>query len=314
MGKKGAPPTLTPKQEEPARVLTLIEVDPAKVDPAVLDAIRKKNSAALTSMFDPLCELSEKDSSNTADTVWYLVTNGNHATGNLNLLMDLVPVCDRWVRPLMGRGLPMQVCARGSVNCNGIKVNDVWYVPGVTANMVSIAHLTDQELTVSIGDGICSIKRPDGTELGKGRRKGHLYELDFINTISATPWYIVSNAAEHMTGNLHLLTNFTPTQPGRPIRTHTGAMLQVRGKGSLTSAQFAIPGINYVPGLAENIISVMQLTDSGFSVAFGPHGCAITRNCGGAKVGAKAGYAFHAGGQLYQLDYLRIAPTVNTIL
>ncbi|XP_014758015.1 uncharacterized protein LOC100824446 isoform X3 [Brachypodium distachyon] len=228
MGKKGAPPTLTPKQEEPARVLTLIEVDPAKVDPAVLDAIRKKNSAALTSMFDPLCELSEKDSSNTADTVWYLVTNGNHATGNLNLLMDLVPVCDRWVRPLMGRGLPMQVCARGSVNCNGIKVNDVWYVPGVTANMVSIAHLTDQELTVSIGDGICSIKRPDGTELGKGRRKGHLYELDFINTISATPWYIVSNAAEHMTGNLHLLTNFTPTQPGRPIRTHTGAMLQRR--------------------------------------------------------------------------------------
>ena len=121
--------------------------------------------------------------------------------------------------------------------------------------------------------------------------------------ISETAWYIVSNAAEHMTGDLHLLTNFIPTQPARPVRTHTGAMLQVRGKGSLSSTQLAIPGVSYVPGLTENVISVTQLTDSGFSVAFGPHGCTVTRNRGGAKVG----YAYHAGSQLYRLDYLRVA-------
>jgi hypothetical protein len=74
-------------------------------------------------------------------------------------------------------------------------------------------------------------------------------------------------------------------------------MLQVCGKGSLSSTKLA------VPGLAENIISVTQLTDSGFSVSFGPHGCTITRNRGGAKVG----YAYHAGGQLYRLDNLRVA-------
>uniref|UniRef100_A0A453JYS9 Uncharacterized protein n=1 Tax=Aegilops tauschii subsp. strangulata TaxID=200361 RepID=A0A453JYS9_AEGTS len=85
----------------------------------------KKNSAALTSILDPRDELSAKDSSNAAAAVWYFVMNGHHITGNLNLLTDLTPVCDRWVRSLIGTGLPMQVCARGSVNCNGIKLDDV---------------------------------------------------------------------------------------------------------------------------------------------------------------------------------------------
>ena len=59
---------------------------------------RKKNSAALTSILDPRDELSAKDSSNAAAAVWYFVMNGHHITGNLNLLTDLTPVCDRWVR------------------------------------------------------------------------------------------------------------------------------------------------------------------------------------------------------------------------
>ncbi|KAM0837666.1 hypothetical protein ACQ4PT_061491 [Festuca glaucescens] len=314
MGKKGASPTPAKGEtvEVPTildvasgegRVLTMVEVDPATENPAILDAIRKKNSAALTSILDPRHDPSAKDSSNVADTVWYLGINGCHVTGNLNLLTDLMPVYDRWVKSLFGTGPPMQVCARGSVNCNGIKLDDVWYVPGVTSNVVAVAHFSDQELKVSMGGGACSIERPDGTVVGKGRRKDRLYELDFLDITSATPWYIVSNAAEHMTGNLHLLTNFTATRPGRPVRTHTGEMLQVCGTGSMSSTQLAVPGVSYVPGLTENIISVTQLTDSGFSAAFSPNGCTVTRNRGGAKVG----YAYHAGSQLYRLDYLRVA-------
>jgi hypothetical protein len=80
-------------------------------------------------------------------------------------------------------------------------------------------------------------------------------------------------------------------------------MLQVCGKGSLSSTQLTVPGVSYVPGLTENIISVTQLVDSGFSVAFGPSGCIVTRNRNGDRVG----YAFHAGGQLYQLSDLKVA-------
>lgn len=82
-------------------------------------------------------------------------------------------------------------------------------------------------------------------------------------------------------------------------------MLQVRVKGSLTNAQFAVPGVNYVPGLAENIISVTQLTDSGFNVAFGPGGCTVTRNHDEERVGG----ALHAGGQFYRLHDLRVTPS-----
>ncbi|KQJ86291.1 hypothetical protein BRADI_4g04502v3 [Brachypodium distachyon] len=87
-----------------------------------------------------------------------------------------------------------------------------------------------------------------------------------------------------MTGNLHLLTNFTPTQPGRP--------------GSDTHWRNAA-------GLAENIISVTQLTDSGFNVAFGPGGCTVTRNHDEERVGG----ALHAGGQFYRLHDLRVTPS-----
>jgi len=309
MGKKGANPTAVKSETVhvdatvEGRVLTMVEVDPATENPALLDAIRKKNSAALTSILDPRDGPSSKDSSNADDAVWYLGINAPHRTGNLNMLMDPMPVYDRWVKSISGIGPPMQVCARGSVNCNGIKLDDVWYVPGLTVNMASVAHFHGQDLQVRMGGGACSIERSDGTVVGKGRLIDNLYELDFLDTTSATPWYIVSNAAEHMTGNLHLLADFTATRPGRPVRTHTGEMLLVCGKGSLSSTKLAVPGISYVPGLTENIISVTQLTDSGFSVAFGPRGCTITRNRDGAKVG----YAFHAGGQLYRLGNLRVA-------
>lgn len=315
MGKKGKKPTATQPEtvldavDEEERVLTLLEVDPATENPALLDAIRNKNSAALTSMLDSHAVLSAKDISNAAHAVWYLVVNGHHITGNLNLLMNPMPVCDRWVRALAGTGPPMQVCARGSVNCNGIKLDDVWYVPGATGNMVATAQLT-QTMDVTVMMSLdCSIARRDGTIVGKGHVKGEQYVLDFLDGISETPWYLVSNAAEHMTGNLHLLSSFTPTRPDRPVRTHMGEMMQVCGKGSLSSTQLAVPGVSYVPGLTENIISVTQLIDSGFSVTFGPGGCTVTRSRGGDSVG----YASHAGGQLYRIGHLRVAASKYSV-
>lgn len=305
MGPRRAPapaPVPATAMRGQALAMTILEVDPASEDPALLDTIRKKNSAALTSILDPSDEPSGKDSSNAADVVWFLITNGNHITGNLNLLADLTPVFDRWVRALVGP--PMQVYARGSVNYKGINLRGVWYVPDCTVNVVSVAQLTNQEYAVTMGGGACSIRRFDMV-VGEGRLTGHLYELDYINTASFIPWYIVSNAAEHMTGNLDLLMNFTPTRPGRPIRTHTGMMLQVCGRGSVGNNHLAVLGISYVPGITENIISLSQLTDSGFNVTFGPDGCTVARNRDGVEVG-KASYA---GGQLYQINFLRVAPS-----
>ncbi|KAL5205470.1 hypothetical protein ABZP36_033679 [Zizania latifolia] len=283
--------------------LTILEVDPADEDPNLLDAMRKRNSVALTSILDPIDERSVKDSSNANDAVWYLGTHANHITGNLNLLADLMPVYDRWVRTLVSQ--PMQVLARGCVNHKRIKLQDVWYVPECKVNVVSMEKLTSRELAVTMGGGTCAIKQLDGTVVGKGRLVRNLYELDFLSTISAPACYIVSNVTEHMTGEIFYLANFTSTCPGRPVRTHTGMLLQVRGKGTLRFMELAVPDVSFVPGLTENVISLSQLTDSGFNVMFDPDGCTVTRKHNEQVVGR----ASHAGGQLYRINFLRVAPT-----
>ena len=69
--------------------------------------------------------------------------------------------------PLLGQGHP----------CKSAHI-DVWYVPGVTVNMVAASHFHGEELQFSFGGGGCSVERPDGTVLGKGRLKDNLHEPD----------------------------------------------------------------------------------------------------------------------------------------
>lgn len=105
-----------------------------------------------------------------------------------------------------------------------------------------------------------------------------------------------------MTGNLELLTDFNPIRPSHTVQTHTGTRLQVCGKGSVKTGQFSIPNVSYVPGLGENIISVSQLTDTGFAVTFDTHGIAVTKRNDGKAVGSGS----YGGSQLFHLDYLMI--------
>ncbi|KAF0887557.1 hypothetical protein E2562_002279 [Oryza meyeriana var. granulata] len=291
-----------PKWGQTAAAITITEVDPAHEDPDILDAIRKRNSAAIASILDPIDDHSIKDSPNADDALWHMGAQAHHITDKLNLLADLMPVHNRWVRTL--DTLPMQVFARGSVNHKGFVLQDVWYVPGCNTNVVSIHKLAELGLRLSISGDTCEIKN-DGVLVGKGRKTDHLCELEFLNTISGVPWYLASNATEHMTGDMFLLTDFTSTQPGRPVRTHTGNLLQVQGKGFLRSNNLAVPDVSYVPGLTENIISLNQLTDSGFDVIFNPDGCRVVRR---DDAQWKVGKASRSGGQLYRINYLKTAP------
>uniref|UniRef100_A0A0D9Y0E2 Retrovirus-related Pol polyprotein from transposon TNT 1-94-like beta-barrel domain-containing protein n=1 Tax=Leersia perrieri TaxID=77586 RepID=A0A0D9Y0E2_9ORYZ len=292
-------------------VMKLTEVYPTGEDSELFDAIRKRNSAAIASLLDPSVELPIKDSSNADDAVWYLnVTDkAHHITGNLNLLADLMPVHDRWVR-IQGSPVspPMQVFARGSVNHKGFVLQDVWYVPECKVNAVSAQELGELglQIIVSKAKGTFEVMDCDGVLFGKGRRINRLFELEFLNTISGeVPWYIASNATQHMTGDMFLLTEFTSTRPGLPVRTHTGTLLQVQGKGFLRTKHLAVPEVSYVPGLTENIISLNQLTDSGLDDIFLPDVCLVVRRNDAQEI---VGMASHSGGQMYRINYLRIAP------
>lgn len=105
----------------------------------------------------------------------------NHMTGDRTLISNLVPVSNQVVRAGDGEG--MLVCGRGSVNTEAVVLPDVWYVPGLTMNLVSVGQLTeDPDLVVSMGGGMCRIsKTSDGSVLGRAPlRSNRKYVVDFL--------------------------------------------------------------------------------------------------------------------------------------
>ncbi|CAN6333529.1 unnamed protein product [Urochloa humidicola] len=129
-------------------------------------------------------------------------------------------------------------------------------------------------LIIHCKPGVCPLLRHDGEAVVGQAHVGTsgLLEVDFMNMNSDAPWYISSSVSQHMTGDLCLLTNFVTIRPSHTVQTHTGMRLQVCGQGSVKAGQFSIPNISYVPGLGENIISISQLTDTGFTVEFSANG------------------------------------------
>ena len=58
----------------------------------------------------------------------------------------------------------------------------MWYVPGLTVNLVSVGQLTeDPDLSISMGGGMCRIRRTsDGSVLGRAPLRSRKYVVDFL--------------------------------------------------------------------------------------------------------------------------------------
>ncbi|KAL6640874.1 hypothetical protein ACP70R_019055 [Stipagrostis hirtigluma subsp. patula] len=107
---------------------------------------------------------------------WVLATGApHHATGNRALLSGSITDHDaEFIYGTHGVNRQrMQVVARGDVLTENVALSDVWHVPGLMKNIVSITQLTDQGYKVGIGRFQCSIRRrTDNQVVGKG----HLLE------------------------------------------------------------------------------------------------------------------------------------------
>jgi hypothetical protein len=102
-------------------------------------------------------------------------------TGDRTLISNLVPLSNKVVKA--GNGEGMQVCGTGSVNTETVVLPDVWYVPGLSMNLVSVGQLTqDHGLMVYFGGGGCRINKIcDGSVMGRGHlRSDNKYEVDFL--------------------------------------------------------------------------------------------------------------------------------------
>jgi len=104
----------------------------------------------------------------------------HHATGNRGLLSGfIIEHDDQFVHAV--DGIPRKVLARGAVITDSVVLPDVWFVPGLTENLVSISQLVELDHSVGFSCGECCVRSTDGKVVGKGHlQDGGLYVLDFL--------------------------------------------------------------------------------------------------------------------------------------
>jgi hypothetical protein len=117
-----------------------------------------------------------------APATWVVATAAaHHATGNLAILADFqTELNDLFVHAADGQA--MQVLGRGHVVTDSVVLPDVWYVPRLTANLVSVSQLSELDYSVGFGRTDCYIRSPeDGGLVGSARvGEGGLFEVDFL--------------------------------------------------------------------------------------------------------------------------------------
>lgn len=90
-----------------------------------------------------------------------------------------------------------------------------------------------------------------------------------------------------------------------------GRRLAVAGVGTVAWGSFQLSDVLYVPGLLAGVVlvSVPQLAERGYLVAFGGGQCYVQDRSAGKIVGKGR---LHGDDALYQLDYLNIPPEPDT--
>ncbi|WVZ49705.1 hypothetical protein U9M48_001037 [Paspalum notatum var. saurae] len=202
-------------------------------------------------------------SENAGKADWFVATFcTNHMTGDWTLISDPVPMGNQVVKAGEGEGL--QVRGKGSVNTGTVVLPDVWYVPGLNRNLVSVGQLTKYRgLVVEMGGGMCHISR-HGSVLGRAPLRSDMkYVVDFLKielnystseNAGKADWSIATRCINHMTGDPALISDLVPV-----VESGDGAGLQVHGRGSVNTGTVVLPDVWYVPGLDRNLVSVVQL-------------------------------------------------------
>ncbi|EEE52560.1 hypothetical protein OsJ_34818 [Oryza sativa Japonica Group] len=238
-------------------------------------------------------------------------------TRDQSVISNLKPVTGRVVGG--GNGSGLQVHGSGAVNTETVAIPDVWYVPGINCNLVSVGQLCQLGLEVSIFRGVCTVTRAsDGSVVGKAHRSAFSTREDCqlskaprkitlkpeeranVNVsslnnifISAEPgatfprWFITEAATNHMTSDKSIFSDLKP-MAGLVIddRAGAGAGLPMHGIGAVYSWEVALQDVWYVPGMSAYIglVSAGQLTAIGLKTEIAGDVCTIT-SADGSEVG-----------------------------
>jgi len=88
--------------------------------------------------------------------------------------------------------------------------------------------------------------------------------------LSGSTWYLDNGASNHMTGDRKKFLELDGGVTGR-VRFGDGSGVQIEGKGSILfrcrdGSQWLLRDVYYIPKLRSNLVSLGQLTESGYMV------------------------------------------------
>lgn len=131
----------------------------------------------------------------------------HHMTGDSDVFHSSVP-CDKQKNIMFANGDSLPVNRIGSLkldlpNSGSITLSNVLYVPKLSANLISVSQLVQQNCIVSFSASGCLIQDlRTGKVIGKGHRNGDLFSLDLGGT-SSTPstCFLAPSSSEISTSN-----------------------------------------------------------------------------------------------------------------
>lgn len=108
-----------------------------------------------------------------------------------------------------------------------------------------------------------------------------------ISDLHCEPWIVDSGASDHITGRIHLLSNFSPCSLPRTVEIANGSVLRVVGTGTIMfNPDFSLHNVLYVPQFEYNLMSISKLTASQHLTAiFKSNGCLFQDQITGRMIG-----------------------------
>jgi hypothetical protein len=83
-------------------------------------------------------------------------------------------------------------------------------------------------------------------------------------------WYLDNGASNHMTGGLHKFKDIDSNVSGK-VTFGDGSIVEIQGRGTilfqgLSSSQWALHDVYYIPKLKSNLVSLGQLIEIGYRI------------------------------------------------
>ena len=126
----------------------------------------------------------------------------------------------------------------------------------------------------------CWYQKEDSSYIAKDEASGRLfYSCMNIKEESQDIWYVDSGCSNHMTGNKDAFVSLENGHISQ-VKLGDGKFQKIEGKGVISvktkqgNSKF-IHDVYYVPGLTENLLSVGQLMENGYSLKFDDGKCII---------------------------------------